>query len=71
MSKKQQDEHYRRKANYNSFDKILSRSHGGDIVDMHKWLFKQRHQFSTEDEFNQIKSDFNLWMLDRKISIHE
>ena len=70
-SKQEQLENYRRKANFESFDTMLREVHGGDITDMHSWLFDQSKQFETKESFNEIKSDFNLWMLNRGISIHE
>lgn len=62
----------RRSQNYKTFDKLLQDTHGGDLEDMYGWvLTKVKKQFKTQYEYDQFLTDFNNWMLNRKISISE
>ena len=62
-------ENQRKKHNFNQFDKLFNEVHGKDIGDLLKWILNQKHQFNSDEMYNEIMLDFNLWMKKNKISI--
>jgi hypothetical protein len=62
-------ENQRRKHNFNQFDKLFNELYGKDIGDLLKWILNQKHQFNSDEMYNEIMLDFNLWMKKNKISI--
>ena len=64
-------ENQRRKHNFNQFDKLFNELYGKNIGDLLKWILNQKHQFNSDEMYNEIMLDFNLWMKKNKISIGE
>ena len=62
-------ENQRKKHNFNQFDKLFNELYGKDIGDLLKWILNQKHQFNSDEIYNEIMLDFNLWMKKNKISI--
>mgnify|MGYP003682087143 FL=1 len=62
-------ENQRRKHNFNQFDKLFNELYGKNIGDLLKWILNQKHQFNSDEMYNEIMLDFNLWMKKNKISI--
>ena len=62
----------RRSKNYITFDKLLTKSHGGDLLEMYSWVMTDmKLQFKIKYEHDEFVTDFHNWMHNRKISIHE
>lgn len=66
-------EYGRRSIVYDMFDKMLRKTHGGDLEEMYMWIFSKHciEQFEAKATHDQYVTDFHRWMKNRQISITE
>ena len=66
-------EYGRRSIVYDMFDKMLRKTHGGDLEEMYEWVFSKEceSQWATKRIHDNFITDFHNWMRNRQISITE
>ena len=66
------EERVRRSLNYKEFDRVLTETHGGDLIEMYEWAMDyDNSQFETKFIHDQFITDFHRWMRNRGIGLSD